>query len=307
MLRLMGMALMCGMLSFSARALWADILLEEDFEGEVVVVPWMQEGGWFGSELGVGKRVSEETAASGKRSLEFTVEQGAKGSGGFFHKVKPVELMYVRYYRMFAKDWEWWKEGYGPHDTEIYGGKFVRPTDKDIGVYTDFWRTGDTMLRVGTPLQKGVPNMREQLGDRYGKLTPGNGFPWNVAEPDKIVPGKWFCVETMAKLNTPGEKDGVVKLWVNGKLVTSVEDLILRDEEHADITFDMWFLGPYYHPGVPKTQKTYIDAIVVSTSPIGPLAEDKKSTGLKEQEAADAKQGAAPGAAQPVGPQPGKQ
>lgn len=300
MLRLIGVALMWGTLALCARALWGDILLQEDFEGEVVVVPWMQEGGWFGSELGVGKRISDEAAASGTHSLEFTVDQGSKGPLGFFHKVKPVELMYVRYYRMFAKDWEWWKEGYGPHDTEIYGGAFKTPTDKDIGVYTDFWRTGDTILRMEMPLQKGVPNAKEQVGDRYGKLTPGNGFPWNVSPPDKIVPGRWFCVETMAKLNTPGKKDGAAKLWVNGKLVTSIEDLVLRDEEHADIKFDMWFLGPYYHPGVPKTEKTYIDAIVVSTSPIGSLAEEKKSAFLKAQEAEGATAKPGPAGTQPA-------
>ena len=47
----------------------------------------------------------------------------------------------------------------------------------------------------------------------------------------------------------------------------------LRDGEHPDITFDMWFLGPYNHPGVPKTQSSYIDAIVISTEPIRPLTE----------------------------------
>ena len=269
----------------SARAAHAGVLLKEDFEEPLIIVPWMQEGGWYGSNLGDGKSITEETSAGGFRCLKITTEAGKKGPLGFFHKHTPTEVVYARYYRMFEQQWEWWREGYGPHDTEIYGGEFQNPTTKDIGVYTDFWRTGDTILRVGTPLQKGVLNMREQLGDRYGKLAPGNGFPWNISPPEKIVPGRWFWVETMARMNAPGKKDGAVKLWVNGKLVTAVEDLVLRDEEHADITFDLWFLGPYNHPGVPKTQSSYIDAIVISTEPIGPLPDEERSTFLREQQA----------------------
>jgi len=284
MMRVASVLFLVGALFLSSQAVHGDTLLQEDFEKPLTIVPWMQEGGWYGSNLGDGKSITEETSASGSRCLKITTEAGTKGPLGFFHKVKPTEVMYARYYRMFEKDWQWWTEGYGPHDTEIYGGEFQNPTTKDIGIYTDFWRTGDVILRVGTPLQKGVPNMRQQLGDRYGKLTPGNGFPWNVSPPERIVPGRWFWVETMARMNAPGKKDGAVKLWVNGKLVTAVQGLVLRDEEHADITFDLWFLGPYNHPGVPKTQSSYIDAIVVSTEPIGPLTEEEKSPFLRTQE-----------------------
>jgi len=267
------------------RAGHGEILLHEGFEKDLVIVPWMQEGGWFGSTLGDGKAITTDTSADGARCLEITTEEGTKGPLGFFHKVTPTEVMYVRYYRMFEKDWQWWERGYGPHDTEIYGGAFQNPTTKDIGIYTDFWRTGVTILRVGMPLQKGLPGVRDQIGERFGKPTPGNGLPWNVSEPARIVPGKWFWVETMAKLNTPGRKDAAVKLWVNGKLVTDIDGLVLRDAEHGDIRLDMWFLGPYNHPGVPKTQKSYIDAIVISTEPIGPLSEDQKSPALRAQEA----------------------
>ena len=284
MLRLAVVLALAGAVALSVRAAWGEVLLKEDFEEPLTIVPWMKEGGWFGSKLGDGKEITAETAASGSRCLKITTPKGTKGPLGFFHKVKPTEVIYVRYYRMFEKDWQWWAEGYGPHDTEIYGGEFRNPTTKDIGIYTDFWRTGDVIARVATPLQRGAPKWGRWLRARYGKLPPGNGLPWNVAPPEKIVPGRWFWVETMAKMSTPGREDGVVKLWVNGKLVTDCRDLPLRDAEHPDIKFDLWFLGPYNHPGVPRTQSSYIDAIVISTEPIGPLSEEEKSEFLKRQE-----------------------
>lgn len=76
----------------------------------------------------------------------------------------------------------------------------------------------------------------------------------------------------------------MVKSWVNGKPVTDCRDLPLRDAEHPDIKFDLWFLGPYNHPGVPRTQSSCIDAVVISTEPIGPLSEEEKSEFLKRQE-----------------------
>ncbi len=289
MMQVAAVAFLLVAVLLSPRAVRGEVLLEEDFEGELKIVEWMEEGGWFGSSLREGKAITEDTAASGKRCLEFTTEKGTKGPLGFFHKHKPTQVIYVRYYRMFEKDWQWWAEGYGPHDTEIYGGKFENPTTKDIGIYTDFWRTGDTILRIGAPLQKGLPKYGERLREQYGQLPPGNGLPWNVAPPERIVPGKWFCVETMAKMNAAGKEDGELKLWVNGKLVTDLGELMLRDSEHPDITFDMWFLGPYNHPGVPETQKSYVDAIVISTEPIGPLPDDQESPFLHSQEAEDPK------------------
>lgn len=284
-MRVISVLFLVGAMFLSPRAAHGDILLKEDFEEPLTIVPWMQKGGWFGSKLGEGKSITDETAASGSKCLKITTEKGTKGPLGFFHKVRPTEVMYVRYYRMFEKNWEWWEQGYGPHDTEIYGGEFRNPTTKDIGIYTDFWRTGDTIARAGTPLQKGTPKLsRDWLREHYKQLSPGNGLPWNVAPPEKIVPGQWFWVETMAQMSTPGKEDGVVKLWVNGTLVTDCRDLPLRDAEHPDITFDMWFLGPYNHPGVPKTQSSYIDAIVISTEPIGPLTEEEKSPFLRNQE-----------------------
>ena len=267
------------------------VLLYEGFEDTPKTVGWMQEGGWFGGAgfgPDKGQVLTDVGPAGGRRCVEYHIKTGRKSAAsGMFHKIPPQDTVFIRTYRKFEENWEW-PDGYGPHDLGIHGylGELSGgPTDTDIHVLLDFWKTGDTVVRVGTPKQE-IQNWGQFIRQNYGPPPMGyNGFPWNVSPPDKIVPGKWFCVETMAKMNTPGKEDGVVKLWVNGKLVTDVPNLMLRDDDHPDIKFDMWFLGPYNHPGVPKTQKSYVDAIVISTGPVGPLPDDQKSPFLRQQEA----------------------
>lgn len=40
--------------------------------------------------------------------------------------------------------------------------------------------------------------------------------------------GQWVCIETHEKLNTPGQADGVLELWVNGTQVLSAKNVMFR-------------------------------------------------------------------------------
>ncbi len=251
------------------------VLLVEDFESDPKTVSWMKPDGWFDAVSfapGAGMELTEKVAAGGKRSLQYNLKKGKQSSGGMFHKIKPSPTLHYRYYRMFEKGWEWPK-GYGPHDVGIYGwkGEFPGPSNADLCFLADFWMTGDTVVRINTPRQKVDPNrwMKENAG---APAPPGgHGLPWNRSKPDPIVPGQWHCVEVMAKVSSPGKSDGAAKLWVNGKLVSDVSGLPLRDEDHADMLFTLFFVGPYFHPGSPKDQVHWIDQIVVATEYIGPV------------------------------------
>ena len=258
------------------------VLLYEGFEETLEQVEWMQPGGWFDIELGPGKgvEISDTHPAAGGRCLQFNLKQGKQGSGGMFHLMRPGDTVYLRYYRRFEANWQW-PDGYGPHDAMIFGGAFHAPTDTDLSIYADFWQTGDTVARIASARQKlGYDGWHKYLQDRYPRTREqdppgGNQFPWNRAAPDKTVPGHWHCVEVMAKLSTPGEDDGEIRLWVNGKLVSEYTDIPLRDKSHPDLKLNMVFLAPYFHPGSPKDQTHWADAIVVATEYIGPIAGPK--------------------------------
>ncbi|HEX4792673.1 MAG TPA: hypothetical protein VH370_02715 [Humisphaera sp.] len=82
--------------------------------------------------------------------------------------------------------------------------------------------------------------------------------------------GWWVCVEAYAKLNTPGEKDGINKLWIDGKLATQRERLNWRGN-YTGHGINAVYLEAYWNQGSPVDQKRWIDNFVVSTKPIGPV------------------------------------
>jgi PKD repeat protein len=87
---------------------------------------------------------------------------------------------------------------------------------------------------------------------------------------DTAEAGRWVCVESRMKLNTPGLQDGYIALWVDGRL----------DAEHSGLDFrQSWtgkginalFLEAYWNDGSPVDQYRWYDDFVISTQPIGPL------------------------------------
>src|SRR6266508_2446807 len=100
------------------------VLFMDDFEGTPRIAGWMKPGGWFDGVKfgpGLGMEITDRVpSAGGKRCLQYNLKSGKKSSGGMFRLFKPRECVYLRYYRMFEKTWDWPK-GYGPHDSGLYG------------------------------------------------------------------------------------------------------------------------------------------------------------------------------------------
>lgn len=87
----------------------------------------------------------------------------------------------------------------------------------------------------------------------------------------KAESGRWVCVESHVKLNTPDRADGVFELWVDGKLEASHEDL----DWHGgwqEFAINAVFLENYWNDGSAKRQSRSFDNFVISTQPIGPVA-----------------------------------
>jgi hypothetical protein len=98
------------------------------------------------------------------------------------------------------------------------------------------------------------------LGVQHGK-TP-------IFSP--VESGRWVCVESRVRINTPGRKDGIFTLWVDGKEEAHRADL----DWHG--AWDEWginavFLENYWNSGSVKRQSRWFDNFIVSTNPIGPI------------------------------------
>ncbi len=81
--------------------------------------------------------------------------------------------------------------------------------------------------------------------------------------------GWWVCVESRAKLNAPGKKDGLNQLWIDGRLEAERKDLDWRGsyQRHG---INAVFLETYWNRGSPITQSRWIDNFIISAKPIGP-------------------------------------
>lgn len=82
--------------------------------------------------------------------------------------------------------------------------------------------------------------------------------------------GDWHQVETYVKLNSivngKGVTDGIIKIWVDGKLVLDRTDVLLRTGQHPDMRFNQLAIGPYIGDGSPVEQTFWVDDLTVATA-----------------------------------------
>jgi hypothetical protein len=82
--------------------------------------------------------------------------------------------------------------------------------------------------------------------------------------------GRWVCIESRVRVNTPGKKDVLFSLWIDGKLEASHTDLDWHGtwDEYA---INAVFLENYWNQGAVKPEARFFDEFVISTQPIGPI------------------------------------
>jgi hypothetical protein len=88
--------------------------------------------------------------------------------------------------------------------------------------------------------------------------------------PSGFTPGAWQCLEAHVKLNTPGSSDGVFEFWLDGALQARRADLNWVGT-WTDYGINAVMFSNYWGAGSPKAQDRYLDAMVVSSKPIGCL------------------------------------
>ncbi len=104
---------------------------------------------------------------------------------------------------------------------------------------------------------------------------PVGRFPIHATQES----GRWVCVESRVKLNTPGQKDGTAELWVDGVLDSARSNLdFVGTYTGRGSSVNAIFLEAYWNEGSPVDQYRWYDDFVVSTHPIGPLTADANPT-----------------------------
>jgi hypothetical protein len=69
--------------------------------------------------------------------------------------------------------------------------------------------------------------------------------------------GQWVALEQEIVLNTPGAKDGILRVWADGALVLEKKDLAIREKAQTQITGVLaeTTLSPLAGAPLPKDQK----------------------------------------------------
>jgi hypothetical protein len=104
---------------------------------------------------------------------------------------------------------------------------------------------------------------------------PNGQFPIH----DTAESGRWVCVESRLRVNTPGQKDGLATLWIDGVLDTVRTNMDFRGSYTGPgSSINAIFLEAYWNAGAGKDQYRWYDDFVVSTQPIGPITADPNPT-----------------------------
>ncbi len=210
------------------------------------------------------------------RSMLSVYEKGTRGTGNrkvFFGDsptgrfVRKGQSFDDIYWRVYVKHQHGWTGG-GPaklsRATSIVSPRWAQ------AMISHVWSSGEALTldpatgvrgdRIVTSRYNDFPNLR-WLGNK-----PASQFRLHSTQES----GRWVCVEARAKLNTPGKKDGLNQLWIDGRLEAERKNVDWRGN-YTGHGINAVFLETYWNDGSPVTQSRWIDNFVISTKPIGPI------------------------------------
>lgn len=212
--------------------------------------------------------ISEDYAASGARSLRIIYPKNQQSVKQASWHIPGKPAYTLRYKVRFADDFEF--NGQAGASSGKNGGKLpglaARPVD-DKGICTggqscDFGRGFSARLMWRTD-GAGLLYLYDLTKSRTGE-TWGENFEF--AGGAKFTPGVWHSIRQDIILNTPGQANGSVTVWLDGRRVVRVDGReIIGGDEHIDtVLFSTFFGGnmPHWYPAVDQT--AYFDDFVIS-------------------------------------------
>jgi hypothetical protein len=262
----------------AAQALAADpapagLLFRESFDDADLV-----KRGWYdGAQF---RLAGDAWAGAGCIEYEWTSPDAkVSGSSGVRHGLEPTEEVFLRYYLKLSKGWGWSGRNYHPHLTHFMtteNGKWHGPAASHLTLYIE---PVNGRLRLAA---QDIENKDAPHGLTQGPLKGGyNAMTYDSADV-LFNDDQWHCVEAHFKLNTLDlkndrpNKDGIVRGWLDGKLVIERTDVIFRSTDFPNMKFNQFLLTPYFGPGLlPHAQKLWIDELAVGTQRIGAAGRGK--------------------------------
>lgn len=209
------------------------VLLFEDFDAAdlpSVAARWDDVSNAGGRVLALSDDVPAPAAVAGRHSLQVTAHPGRDHGGHLYRRLpRGVDELYLRFYVKFPEPACYIHHfvhlgGYNPPTRWAQGGAGLRPRGDErvtVGI--------EPFGRDGRRPPPGEWNFyaywHEMKGSADGRYW-GNGL--SPAQPRAVPAGRWQCVEVRMKLNTPGQRDGVLALWLDGEPVADIHQGVRR-------------------------------------------------------------------------------
>ena len=233
---------------------------------------------------------------SGSKALEFTVpKQSGESSNHAGKYVSPErDVLFLRYYAKFDAGFNALGSS---HNGNTVSARYCCPGQRADG-YNKFlvsYEAGRWETVTANPGSLNIyvyhPDQRDVYGDHFyptGRIlpfdkTPGDFGPEFVARPEVVpVLGRWYCYELMVKANTPGQRDGRIAMWLDGKLIADFPNLRLR--ETSALKIDRFTIDLHVGSNTLAVAKKWYDNVVAATSYIGPMVSAQQlsaPTGLR--------------------------
>lgn len=188
---------------------------------------------------------------AGSASQHVTDTYGAPIGGTQFNVGIPQDLvgrerLNLSYSLRFARNFKFVKGGKLPgfYGGSVYSGQ--RPPDGTNGFSTRYmWnRDGEGSAYVYSPE---IESHDYDHGIHYGL---GN---W------RFIPGEWIGMRQQVRLNTPGDDDGRIQVWVNGEDVLNQQGMRYRDV--PDLEFDGVYFSTFFG-GSDQSWETPVDTYI---------------------------------------------
>lgn len=242
------------------RRVLGDTVFQDDFEDGRL-------DAWSEVNPRLARVVESASAAEGSRLLELTVPSGSEGTWVTHFFNAEYDSVFVHFKVRFASDWS--------GNTKLL---FVRGSESEnvwsawgtAGQCPDgsrWFQTGNATYGNGSPgilnFYTYFPDMVEDGSSCWGNF--GDASTEYVAMPT-MARDVWHRVEFWVKLNDPGARDAVQRMWVNGELRADWEGFRLRTS--AEVRINSITLHAY--PDAPTShvrRLQYDDLLVMSRAP----------------------------------------
>lgn len=253
---------------------------------DVVFTTGFERANWQSEWTQAGPKDRIDTVSADTRSQKFAPLQGkalrcriAKGETTALNTLfkfdeqigEEPEEIYFRYYLRLADDWNQTVQGgklpgiSGTYGRAGWGGR------KSNG--NDGWSARGLFkmtVPAGNPLAGRTP-IGFYCYHADMKTSYGTNWVWSKDYRGYLATNRWYAIEQHCRLNTPGEKDGVLRAWVDGHLAFEKTDVRFRLTDELRIE-QIWM--NLYHGGTtpsPHDQHVFIDNVVIANTYIGPM------------------------------------